>query len=362
MANALVRMGYCVTAICFDKLQGLPGFSLDQEVNFINAYRNGAPIESRGLIRSLRAFSLNRDVRRVKRFNVDCEWKVQNIKRAIAHVPPVDLYIAFQPATTHLLMQIGGMRTPIITMLHFVPSVFLQDNYINLICKSVDLGGILTVLMPSFVSMAREVFPHVDIRVIPNAITEFKYPSRLDENKIVCVARLARQKRVKLLIEAFNLIKDAYPNWVVEFWGEINVEPDYRDEVFDLCKNLRLDDRVKFPGVSTNVEEVLNGSSIFAFPSIFEGFPLALGEAMSKGIPSVGCLDCPGVNELIKTGRNGLLTDPTPQAFSEALASLMENHSLRCRLGTQAREDISKYSPHNVWAQWDALIEELTSN
>ena len=119
---------------------------------------------------------------------------------------------------------------------------------------------------------------------------------------------------------------------------------------------------MSFPGTTSNVEKVLSEASVFAFPSLFEGFPLSLGEAMSKGLAVVGCQDCPGVNSLLKNGRNGLLVDPTPEAFSRALSCLMESADIRRKLGAQARIDVSAYCPDKVWEKWKYFIESVINN
>ncbi|MDY2868165.1 MAG: glycosyltransferase, partial [Mesosutterella sp.] len=90
-----------------------------------------------------------------------------------------------------------------------------------------------------------------------------------------------------------------------------------------------------------NVPSKLKNASIFAFPSEYEGFSLALAEAFAMGLPAVGCKDCPSVNSLIKNESNGLLTDPTPEAFAEGLAKLMGSEELRRKYGAQGREDIA---------------------
>ena len=250
---------------------------------------------------------------------------------------------------------------PIVTMLHFEPSVFLKGHGLEFCRNSVSSGKLLTVLLPSFKESAQNIFPDVQVVAMPNAIENYKCLAKLEQKKIVCIARLALQKRVDLLIESFSLIKDKYPDWVVEFWGEKDVEPRYRDKIFHLCEQLNVQNRVLFKGKTSNVEAVLSDSSIFAFPSLFEGFPLALGEAMSKGVPSVGCIDCPGVNDLIRNERNGLLVEPSPEVFANALSRLIDDKDLRRKLGVQAKVDISEYCPEKVWSKWDDLIKRLTS-
>lgn len=168
-------------------------------------------------------------------------------------------------------------------------------------------------------------------------------------------------KRVDLLIKAFALIKDKIPEWSVEYWGEIDVEPKYKKKIFRLISDLDVKDRFHFCGSTDNIEKVLNSASIFAFPSAREGFSLALGEAMSKGLPVVGCVDCSGTNEMVTDGINGFLTDPSPEKFASALEILARNYELRRTLGERARNDIGRCSPDNIWPLWDNLISQIVN-
>ena len=74
MANALVERGYKVTAICHDENIGLPGFELRSDVEFINAYKP-AHLYEKGIFRSIRSFSFNRELSREKRQNLTAQWK-----------------------------------------------------------------------------------------------------------------------------------------------------------------------------------------------------------------------------------------------------------------------------------------------
>ena len=136
---------------------------------------------------------------------------------------------------------------------------------------------------------------------------------------------------------------------------------NYWNEVNNLIREKDLSERIFFRGTTNNVASVLQNASIFAFPSLYEGFPLALAEAFSMGLPAVGCKDCSGVNSLIKDGSNGFLTDPTPEAFAEGLAKLMMSEDLRRQLGAQGRQDMKAFSADAVWGAWDKLIRELIS-
>ena len=79
---------------------------------------------------------------------------------------------------------------------------------------------------------------------------------------------------------------------------------------------------------------------IFALPSLSEGHPKALLEAMACGLAVVG-VDAPGVRDVITHQQNGLLAaDPSPQAIGAALATLLKDAALRRRLGEEARRYI----------------------
>ena len=99
-----------------------------------------------------------------------------------------------------------------------------------------------------------------------------------------------------------------------------------------------LGEKVHLRGVTSDMAEVWKETDIFAFPSHHEGFPLALTEAMSAGIPAVGFRSCPAVNELIRHGENGLLCEDGEEAFREALRTLMEDPEKRRTMGKQARK------------------------
>ncbi len=86
-----------------------------------------------------------------------------------------------------------------------------------------------------------------------------------------------------------------------------------------------------------DVDELLNRSSIFAFPSILEGFPNALSEAMASGLPCVSFNCDTGPSDLINDGKNGYLVDVGDiDMFSLRLRNLMESESLRANIALEA--------------------------
>lgn len=143
------------------------------------------------------------------------------------------------------------------------------------------------------------------------------------------------------------------------FWGGVNINEKYKEKIFSLCDFLDVREQFRFCGETGSVESVLDDAAIFAFPSSSEGFSLAVGEAMSKGIPVVGCRDCLFMNEIVKNGDSGFLVDPDPITFSEALEKLMVDYDLRVRMGRTGKAIISEFEPHKIWNKWFELIEKV---
>ena len=116
---------------------------------------------------------------------------------------------------------------------------------------------------------------------------------------------------------------------------------------------------MKICGATRDVPTKLNAASIFCFPSESEGMPLAMTEAMSMGLPVVGCKACPSVNTIVRHGENGFLCDDTPEDIAAHLRILMSDVELRQKMGQQAREDMKQYSPEIIWKRWDDLLKKV---
>lgn len=356
MANELTKRGYKVTAICHDENQGDPGFELRKEVCFINAYKKPSIFDQEP-IRSIRSYRFNRDKSRERRHFLSCFWKAQNINRAFNFWDSVDVVISFQPETTFILKNILKLKNPVITMFHLTPERFISRKSYRFRQSAVDASTCIQVLVPEYIDIVKKVHPNARVVCIPNVAPQYDEVSSLETKRIINVARVSPQKRPDLLIEAFALLKDQYPDWICEWYGEAEVHEECSKRIQQIIKKEMLEDKFLFMGASSNIPQKLTSSSIFAFPSEYEGLSLALLEAMSAGLPVVGCVDCPSVNSIIKNGVNGFLVQPEPKEFAEALSKLMDSQRLRQELGTQAKETSKAYSPESVWQMWDQLLK-----
>lgn len=169
------------------------------------------------------------------------------------------------------------------------------------------------------------------IKVIPNAIKPVeRHPHIARENQIVYIGRLSKEKGVARLIEAFHKINNK--SWTLALGGD---GPELSNLKI-LVENLNLNNRVTFLGKVSKIDLLLAESSIFVLPSFLEGFPNALCEAMSAGLPSI-CFDCIPHEELIVSGENGFVVkDGDLLALVKVLDKLIKNEALRTTIGINA--------------------------
>ncbi len=167
---------------------------------------------------------------------------------------------------------------------------------------------------------------------------------------------LLNNKQQDLLVRIFSKLADTFPNWDLHFWGT------GRDQnvIEKLIKQLNLEHRVFLKGFTDNPMEKLKNADIFIFPSKYEGFGLALGEAMSVGLPCIGFSDCSGVNQLIKHNENGFLADDENQ-LEDQLKKLIEDKNLRQEMGQKAHLMMKNFAPENIKKQWEDLVTSLIS-
>jgi glycosyltransferase involved in cell wall biosynthesis len=189
---------------------------------------------------------------------------------------------------------------------------------------------------------------------IPSLAADPARPGPNGRFRIIGVGRLAPQKGFDGLIESFALLADRFPRWDLTIFGQ-GAE---RERLENDIRRHRLADRVQLAGVTQDIHQELAKSHVMAFPSRYEGFPNALAEGLAAGLPAVGYAEVSGVEELILDGQTGFLVEKAQDrvAFSDALARLMADESLRTRLGAQARENVTQWSPDRILRSWEKVL------
>lgn len=174
--------------------------------------------------------------------------------------------------------------------------------------------------------------------------------------RIIAAGRLFEaQKRFSLLIEAFALLAGQYPDWDVRICGEGQDRPLYEQ----LVTRHNLGGRVALPGNVDDMDAEYAAAHVFCIPSRYEGFGLVTVEAQRHGLPIVGFAACPGTNEIVIHGENGILApEMTAQALAAGLRPLLSSPSMRDKLGKRGAELLDRFEPQAIYARWEELLRE----
>jgi len=139
------------------------------------------------------------------------------------------------------------------------------------------------------------------------------------------IGRLDPQKNQKRLIEAVAKMSANDSEVALVILGAGILQSELRDH----AKEYGITDQVRFAGVRNDIATFLEMADCFVLPSLFEGLPLALIEAMSKGVPCVSS-DIEVVREVITDGESGILVDPySVTEIADALALIKSRSDLQ---------------------------------
>ncbi|MBI3553465.1 MAG: glycosyltransferase [Elusimicrobia bacterium] len=169
------------------------------------------------------------------------------------------------------------------------------------------------------------------------------------------VGRLDAQKNHALLIDAMARLKDRHPVRCV-----ILGEGPKRASLEAQIRRNHLEKHVWLLGERDDVTTWLSCIDVFVLPSLWEGLPNALLEAMAMGLPVVAS-NVDGVAEVVADNQNGLLVPPrSAPALAKRIAELCSNALLRQRLGQAARETIAeRFTLLNMLAAYEKTYSEI---
>jgi len=202
-----------------------------------------------------------------------------------------------------------------------------------------------------------------DALVIPNGVdvTRFADLSReaaraefnIKENEqvVIFVGSLIPVKGIKYLVEAMNIVIQHFPEARLLIVGD----GSERQKLEVLVMKLNLGKSVTFVGRIENakVPEYLTASDVFALPSLSEGFPNVILEAMATGLPIV-TTNVTGLPEIVKDGENGFVVEPqNSQQLAERILLILDNKILREKMTVNDKG----WLEHNTWEKITQKLE-----
>jgi glycosyltransferase involved in cell wall biosynthesis len=176
---------------------------------------------------------------------------------------------------------------------------------------------------------------------------------------LLSVGALRPQKGQRLLVEAVPLLAARHPHLQVLIAGEGRL----RAMLEGLICRLNVGDRVHLLGAREDIAELLQVADCLVLPSVWEGGPYTLLEAMAAGTPVVGSR-IPGVTDWVREGHTGRLAEPgNPASLADAIDQTLSRPEESRRMAAEAREMVLRRNTRERWlTDMAALYEELVAS
>lgn len=188
--------------------------------------------------------------------------------------------------------------------------------------------------------------------VVPNGVDTERYPAPVDRARLrselglapshhamIMVGTFKRQKGHVHLVRALERVAPRFPGLRLLLAGDGELRP----EIERLVRDAGLADRVRFLGSRRDVPALLAASDSFVLPSLWEGLPIALVEAMASGLPVVATA-VSGTSQVMVDGTTGWLVEPgRPDVLADAISELLRDPERARRMAATGRERVNRW-------------------
>lgn len=271
---------------------------------------------------------------------------------------------------SHLLMRLAGSwrHTPWIAFHHGYTA---EDRKMRLYnhCDSWSLRTprrVVTMCEPFVAQMRARGVPRERIDVIPNAIEparplrdgeleEWKTRCKMTANEpiLTVIGRLSHEKGHHILLDALSRLRDR--PWRLLAAGD----GISREKLQAQAAANGIEKRVEWLGLLPDVRPLYALTTVFVLPSLSEGSPNVLLEAMAAGAPAVAAA-VGGVPETVTDGESALVVPPgDPAALAAAIARLLDDPALAARLAAAGRERAAAFTPEAYMQRLGAVYSRV---
>lgn len=335
LANRWMSQGHVVALITLDCPQNIPFYSLDPRIQLVQIDQ-----------KSQSTTYVGRFVEIIKRLFV--------LRQSIKSIRP-DAVLSFVDIT-NLVTLLSCMRLNI----PIVVSERIDPHHHPIPRPYKWLRRKLYRLAQRIVVQTRSAADYFDgelqnkITIIPNFVQRPVVCAEIRPKvqTIVSAGRLERQKDFTTLIQAFDRVIRVESDLRLIIYGE----GSERKNLTQLVESLNLSDKVFFPGATQYLAAELVKADIFVFPSLYEGFPNALCEAMALGLPVVAS-NCSGNTDIVRDGVDGrLFPVGCVDDLTMRLLELIQAENQRVDLAENAKDVVQRFSADTILKLWDQLF------
>lgn len=286
---------------------------------------------------------------------------IRELKKVVENFSP-DVIHSHLLALKYAFLASQNMRTPIVHTIHSVATY--------------DSGRLSRVLNCIFLKSGRVRFVALSHETQKTIVESYK----IDENKVpivfngvqitssgrkscynigrsVSIVNVASFQPIKNQIEllkAVLLLKDKGYDCKLSLFGDGTT----RVQIESFIQQNNLEKNVCLHGFKSNISKMLPDYDVFVLPSLLEGVPLSIIEAMAAALPIVAS-NVGGVPDMIIDGRNGLLCEPNSESIAEKLEIIITSHQLRETIGNEAFKCADKFSSKNMCCGYIGVYNDV---
>ena len=287
--------------------------------------------------------------------------KKHKIELLHVHYAIPHAYAAFMAKN---MLKSEGVNIPVVTTLHGtdITLVGSHPSYKAAVEFSINQSDAVTAVSESLKNDTEELFNiNTDISVIPNFINLEKYPVSKDDNnrgiiaksdeKIIChISNFRKVKRIDDVVKTFYEINKKIPSKLMM----VGEGPE-KENAENLCKKLKIEDKVYFFGNTTDTNNILSFSDLFLLTSSTESFGLAALEAMASYVPVIST-NAGGLPEVNITGVSGYMSnvgdiDDMVKNSLEILSDDKTNNKFK----ENARKQAENYDIHKIVPFYESI-------
>ncbi len=284
--------------------------------------------------------------------------RIRILRKLIKNIEP-NISIAFMRENNfRLIFATRGLQTKTLVSIRNDPAKeyagWLSRNMADILFKKADGVVFQTEEAQKFFS------PEIQKKscIIFNQV-DSKFYQMIDEpgKHMIACGRLSKQKNYTMMLEAFKLVLEQYPDEKLLIYGE----GDLKDELQQYVNELGIKESVKFMGFSENMDQNYKNAKMLLMTSDYEGMPNVILEALASSVPVVST-DCPcgGPRMVIEDGVNGFLNKTGDvQMFADSIIYLLSHVNELNSMKKKAYYSAKQFDRARVMKEWNNYMVQI---
>ena len=267
-----------------------------------------------------------------------------------------------------IVKQKNGRNVPVITTLHGtdITLVGKDKTYEPVVTFSINESDAITAVSKN---LREETYRFFDIRKEIEVIYNFVDVKRFDKKPLDAFRQVIAPDNEKILIHASNFRKVKRIDDVIKIFAKVQAtipakllmvgDGPERHAAEELCRQLGVDEQVRFLGKQEQMEDILAVSDVFLLPSEYESFGLAALEAMAARVVVISS-NAGGLAEINIPGETGFLADVgDTEAMSNYAIQLLSNPDYLASMKEKAFQQACTFDISNIIPQYETLYSRF---